>query len=300
MFAIRTKFHKGGVTSRTATGILFSRRKNVRALFLMVGFLSLISVSAAQAEEQRTIDSDYIGEPGGWRYVITPYALLASQSTDVGGTSLRQSFDDLSSMINFGFQLAAEVRYERWALTFDGTYADLGASSAQSILEVNLDLKQYMADFRGGYTVVNRVDYEDDRSVVRGWAMDVNLGAKYWQNDVDLGFRIPIGDSGLGLSDAFETTERWWDPMVGIRARIILSQWVLLGIQGSIGGFGIGNASDLSTDFLYVNTFKVSNLISVTAGFRSFRYDRTDGEGEDELKTTVLVLGPLLGASFVF
>jgi hypothetical protein len=300
MFAIRAKFHDRGVPSRTAIGILFSGRKTVKTLFLIVGVLSLISVSAARAGEQRAIDSDYIGEPGGWRFVITPYALLASQSTDVGGTTLRQSFEDLSSMTNFGFQLAAEVRYEHWVLTFDGTYADLGGKSTQSVLEVNLDLKQYMADIRGGYTVVNRVDYEGDSSVVRGWAMDVNLGAKYWENDVALGYRIPIGDSGLELAGDFATTERWWDPMVGVRARIILSRWVLLGIQGSIGGFGIGNASDISTDFLYVNTFKVSNLISVTAGFRSFRYDRTDGEGDDELKTTVLVLGPLLGVSFVF
>jgi len=88
--------------------------------------------------------------------------------------------------------------------------------------------------------------------------------------------------------------------MLGVKARIILSRKRLLGVYGSGGGFDIGNASKFSYDFLYLNTFKVSKLISITAGFRSFRYDRVDESGETESETTVRVTGPLLGASFVF
>ena len=69
---------------------------------------------------------------------------------------------------------------------------------------------------------------------------------------------------------------------------------------GGGGGFGIGNASKSSWDFVYTNTFKVSKLILVTAGFRSFRYKREDGEGAEALETKVSVLGPLVGVSFVF
>lgn len=31
----------------------------------------------------------------------------------------------------------------------------------------------------------------------------------------------------------------WWDLMIGTKARIFLSKYVLLGISGDIGGFGI-------------------------------------------------------------
>ena len=88
--------------------------------------------------------------------------------------------------------------------------------------------------------------------------------------------------------------------MLGVKARILLSRSVLLGLSLRGGGFGIGNASTYSWDFAYINTFKASNLISVTAGFRSFQYKRTDGEGDSEVETKVHVLGPLVGVSFVF
>ncbi len=65
-------------------------------------------------------------------------------------------------------------------------------------------------------------------------------------------------------------------------------------------GFGIGNSSKISWDFTYVNTFKVSDLISITAGYRTFKYTREDGEGDEKLETTVNAFGPLLGVSFVF
>jgi len=94
--------------------------------------------------------------------------------------------------------------------------------------------------------------------------------------------------------------QAWWDLMVGLKARFILSRSVLLGISINGGGFGLGDSSKFSYDFSYVNTFKVSKLISVTAGYRTFRYKREDGEGDDKLETKVSAFGPLIGVSFVF
>jgi len=271
-----------------------------KKMIIIAGLVAVIAAGQAAGTESKGIDEDYIGRADGWRFNISPYALLASQSTDVGGQKLRQNFGDLSSMTNLGFQLFASVTYERWSVSFDGTFADLGGNTTQSVVEVDLDIKQYMADLRLGYVVVNMVDYEAESSVTRGWAMDVNAGAKYWENDLTLGYRIPLGDGPLVIEDEFTTKQSWWDPMVGAKARIFLSRSVLLGLNASVGGFGIGDASDISTDFMFSNTFKVSRVISVTAGFRSFHYDRTDGEGEDEVTTKVTVLGPLIGVSFVF
>jgi len=152
----------------------------------------------------------------------------------------------------------------------------------------------------GDLSSMTNLGFQLYASVTRGWAMDVNVGAKYWENDLTLGYRIPLGDGPLVIEDEFATKQSWWDPMVGAKARIFLNRSVMLGLNASVGGFGIGDASDISTDFMFSNTFKVSRVISVTAGFRSFHYDRTDGEGEDEVTTKVTVLGPLIGVSFVF
>ena len=79
-----------------------------------------------------------------------------------------------------------------------------------------------------------------------------------------------------------------------------MSRSVLLSVAANGGGFGLGDSFKFSYDFAYLNTFKVSNLISVTAGYRTFRYTREDGVGDDLLETKVSAFGPLLGASFVF
>jgi hypothetical protein len=88
--------------------------------------------------------------------------------------------------------------------------------------------------------------------------------------------------------------------MLGVHTRFVLSKRVLLGVGADIGGFGIGNSSDLSWDVNYYNTFRITKLINVTAGYRSFNFNRTEGEGEETLETRVRVYGPLLGVSFVF
>jgi hypothetical protein len=261
--------------------------------------VAALPAGIAVADEGSDIAGDYEAEQGGWRFVLSPYAMLASQSTDVGGEQLRQSFDDLSSMTNVGFQMIANVYHRGWILTADGTYANLGATNEGTLLRTDLDLDQYMLDLRLGYLVHNRVDHEGRTKVVRGWALEVNAGAKHWRNDVTLDYQLKLGETVLA-EGRDEVTQSWWDPMIGAKARIILSRSVLLAVSLSAGGFGIGDASTISWDFTYSNTFKVSQLILVTAGFRSFRYDRTEGEGEDELETRVSVLGPVLGVSFVF
>ena len=70
--------------------------------------------------------------------------------------------------------------------------------------------------------------------------------------------------------------------------------------QKQYGKQGIGNASKLSWDVTYINTFKVTNLITVSAGYRSFRYKRMDGEGDRKLETNVNASGPMLGVIFRF
>jgi len=272
----------------------------IKQSVVVVGILTLLLVGVASGQEPQSIERDYEAKENNWRFLISPYALLASQATDVGGEQIRQSFNDLSSMTNFGFQLNAQVMYKKWILTADGTYANLGSKSEEGLLQLDLDIKQYMLDLRLGYLVLTRIDEENSSGVVRGWAMEVNAGAKYWRNDVTLDYSLGLDGSPPLVEDRFLTEQSWWDPMIGVKARIILSRSVLLGLNLSGGGFGVGNASDSSWDFAYTNSFKVSKLITVTAGFRSFMYKRVDGEGESEVATKVHVLGPLLGLSFIF
>ena len=56
-----------------------------------------------------------------WGIPLTPYALFASQSTDVAGQKLRQSFTDLASLTNFGFQMKTTAYWRSVLFTVDWT-----------------------------------------------------------------------------------------------------------------------------------------------------------------------------------
>jgi hypothetical protein len=262
--------------------------------------LIILLTSSVLAQDKTDIEDDYQAKENNWRFIISPYAFLAGQATDVGGEKIRQSFNDLTSLTNFGFQLYTVIMYKKWLLSADGTYANLGSTIDEGLLQVDLDIKQYMLDLRLGYLVYMDIDLQDEDNVVRGWALEVNAGAKYWENDVKVDYKIQVGDQPPLVEGSLKEPQAWWDMMIGAKARIFLSRSVLLGITASGGGFGIGNSSNFSYDFFYANTFKISDLISVTAGYRTFKYTRVDGEGDERIETKVSVFGPLLGVSFVF
>ena len=269
---------------------------NVYAFVLAV-LLTLMGI--ANAQEAPMFDKDYKAKTDDLWFIISPYAMLASQATDVGTTQLRQSFGDLSSLTNFGFQLAGSVIYKNWFLSADGTYANLGTNKASGPLTVNLNIRQYILDLRLGYLLLNRDDYRKKAKFLNGWYLELNAGAKYWRNDVTLDYSITLNDPPPLIEDQIKNNQYWWDPMIGVKGRVFLNQSVMLGINAGYGGFGIGSASKYTWDFLFSNTFKVSKLILITTGFRAFKYKRSDPGDEGEIETKVTVAGPVLGMSFI-
>lgn len=233
-----------------------------------------------------------------WSYSITPYALLASQSTNVGGTRVTQSFGELSSLTDAGFQVVAAVRYRRFGLAMDGTWANLGKESEKGPMLLDVQVKQKILDFRASYVLYETLQMAENR-VIDGWSLEALAGAKYWSNVLSVDYTVFLGQQPIS-EGSIEESQNWWDPMLGLRTTISLAPKVLLSSWISVGGFGIGESSKFAYDFTYLNAFRVSRLVTINAGFRNFRYRRADGEGENELETRVNVLGPFLGVSFFF
>lgn len=258
--------------------------------------LYIFNFSSLYAQETGTANSEFIDIKNrkDWTFKIAPYAWLAGTATDVGGEKIRQSFNDLTSLTNFGLQAVAQVRYKKWSLNTNLTYAKLGDNVTQGALNIDFNIKQIILDTKLGYTLIDKIDFGDD--IIHGWAMDVTVGAIYWFNDIDVNADIPIGLPGFPVN--ISETLQYVDMVVGTNFRIILSKSVLLGLSANIGGFGIGNSSTLYWDLLFVNTFKVSKLLTVTAGYRTFTDKTTSGQGENEIKTNIKTFGPLLGVAF--
>ena len=231
-----------------------------------------------------------------WGFAIAPYVLFADQATDVGGEKIRQSFNDLTSITNSGFQVIAGIRYKKIYFTFDGTFANLGFDDSNKALDLKLEIDQNILDFRLGYVVYENFKF-DETEILKGWSLEINSGAKYCKNNLLIQYHLNIGEE-ISIDDEIIEPQDWWDWMIGAKMRFILSKKVLLGVSLSGGGFGIGNSTEFSYDFTYSNSFVISKLILINAGFRSFKYDRIDGVAENEIKTTVNVVGPLIGVTF--
>lgn len=232
-----------------------------------------------------------------WGFSLTPYALLAANFTDVDGEPIRQSFSDLSSITNAGFQIISTIRYKRLFLAFDGTFATLGIDEQQGPLALSVEIKQNIFDLKAGYRVYDNFNLKSN-DVIDGWSIDVNVGAKYWKNDVNVMYSLIINDTPI-LDETLSIPQEWWDLMLGVRMKFVVSPKFLVGVSYNAGGFGMGNSSKFAYDFTYVNSFNVHKNILINAGFRSFMYRRVDLQDGEEVNTKVTVLGPMLGLSLV-
>ena len=266
------------------------------AIPMMLLFLALGAKLAAQEIDTVKVDITELEKPNKWQFTFAPYAWLAGMSTDVGGEKLRQSFNDLSSITNLGLQGAFIVRYKRWSLQSNITYANLGAEQEIGPIRADVSIIQIIWDNKIGYLLIDRIDEGDD--IIRGWSLETTVGAIYWSNDIEVALSYPIDLPALPQS--IDEYQNWTDLVIGANARIYLSKRVLLALSGNIGGFGIGNSSKLYYDLFYANTFRISKLLAVTAGYKSFTYDREDGSREDLVSTKVKTYGPLIGVSFNF
>ena len=274
----------------------FKLAKTVLSLIIIFNCTAIFSQE--DKEETGTANTEFIDieERKDWSFKIAPYAWLAGTSTDVGGEKIRQSFNDLASLTNFGFQVVAQARYKKWSLSSNLTYAELGSSEEIGPIKVDLNITQVILDSKLGYILIDKIDFGDD--IIRGWAMEATVGAIYWVNDINVDIEFPIDLPNP--PNQLDEKVTYVDLVFGTNFRIILSKSVLLGLSANVGGFGIGNSSTLYWDFLFVNTFKVSKLMTVTAGYKTFTDKTVSGTGDDEIKTNIKTFGPLLGVAFNF
>ena len=72
--------------------------KTIKIIILILLMLPVSLSNLFGQETEIKTDGKYqeVKKMKDWGFAISPYALLASQSTDVGGEKLRQSFSDLT------------------------------------------------------------------------------------------------------------------------------------------------------------------------------------------------------------
>ena len=119
-------------------------------------WFAVLLVAAGVARAQESVvreDAAAASDDERWSLVLTPYAWFAAQSTDVGGESLRQSFNDLASITNFGAQMRLAARWRRLILSVDLTMADMAADQTVGRTSIDLGVDQLIVDAKAGFKV---------------------------------------------------------------------------------------------------------------------------------------------------
>lgn len=233
--------------------------------------------------------------------IIGPYAWLAGvQGTawqDGRSEDFEIDFEDIAKLASGGFMLYAEFRYDKWFVAFDGTWATLQKDFPWRFGTAGFKSVQRILELRAGYRVIGAPAGErcDCRCSPcpppqrERFAMDVYLGARYWDNTTTL--RIGVGPADFESS----SSDSWVDPLVGVRLGYQFAPRWAVGGRIDVGGFGIGKASSFTYRSLLGLDWRFARHWTLTLGYQVIGLDRVSGSGANRNGTDITQQGPLFG-----
>jgi hypothetical protein len=260
------------------------------------------------ANEERAHDSTSDTKRGrapgrDWGFFIAPYGWLAGTAgtvvTNGDEFAVDASFSDLAQKTRGGFQIYFEARHRKWFLAFDGTWAMLGDEIEGRVLTTDIEVEQRIYDIRAGYEAywkfLGEPSSDPDVDWRRRAIVDVYVGGRYFRTAPRITITRPIGDP-IERSGSDSRV----DPFVGLRAGWDMSYRWGMGFKGDIGGFGIGDAAELSWQAAVEIGYRVSKRVVILGGYRWLDFDTITGEGEDRNGQSLLQQGPIIGAGIAF
>jgi hypothetical protein len=210
-----------------------------------------------------------------WQLEPTIYFLLAGMTGDVEAygysADVDMSFRNLVDHLQFGAMGRLRFAYDRFAVAVDVYYLNVSGKG----INVTADASQWLVEPSVGFRIIDE--------------LELLAGVRY--NNLHLELR---GDYPTVPNADFN----FWDPFIGARATLPISEVVTLQLRADIGGFGIG--SRVSWQVYPYASFGLGKLASIEAGYRVFQTTYNTGSGITELDYDVITYGPQLGLTFHF
>jgi hypothetical protein len=264
--------------------------KMTRSLFL-AAFLTLLASPIAMAGTSTspaaaTVDGILQETSSPWHFRIAPYAWLTSTTGTIGAGPLSAdaglSSSDILSSLEVAAMLIAEVGYDKWSFENDLIYARFKSSKETPgpiFGELNSTLNQLLWTSLLGYRVIDTPRF----------TADLQAGFRL----ISLGLDLELTPGLLGgRSRYFDRT--WIDPIIGLRTRTYLTDWLFIPLRGDIGGFGAN--SNLTWQAFGGLGFQVSRWAALVVGYRTIGYNYDQANFTYNVNTH----GPLLGLELKF
>jgi hypothetical protein len=251
--------------------------KSYTMILGFVGLLIFLSTSLASAE--------VLEKSEHWKSFASIYGWVPAFTGDIKVKGLQFDLDttyaDAIENLKFFFMGHYEGFKGHWGIMVDGMYAQLekdkdhsgGENPGKRQLKLTQSLVELAIPYRLTWNPV---------------VADVFVGGRY---------NYIYGEIGIpSVPVKRDNTLAFVDPIVGGRVFIPLAKNWYLGLRGDIGGFGIGNASDIALNGNVFVNWQITPFVSTQLGFRALymKYN----EGENEWNATQW--GPWLGVGLNF
>lgn len=242
----------------------------------------LVALFAGPAAAQQSTDWSFAGSIYGW---LPALSTSIDTNSRAGTVETDLSITDAIDTLDFAFMGTLEARKGPVTFLGDLIYTDLSISerSPRGLIfdKSTVDTKLTMFSGYGLYSVreTEMVDFS------------VGAGFRVYSMDVDLGLQ-----GGLLDGRKFGGSESWVDPLVVARLVVPFSEKWFATAFGDIGGFGIGDASELTYQALVSVGYRLNDRWSTQFAYRYLNIEK-DVNGDD---TTLELYGPVIGATYRF
>lgn len=248
--------------SMTRTGPCWAQQTGMAALGA--------GVAAADDTEEKatplaTDDSDWrvITGMGIWAMSATGSVRVAGRTTDVDA-----QFSDLLDHLQMAAMPSVEVGIKKWSFVFNGMFARLEAEKNNTPLAGDVDVTSDMivADLAVAYRVWD-IPLQGEESDDRVLTIEPAVGVRYTFLSVE------VDTQTLGDADG---DKDWWDPYIGGRATLKISEKLSWRSHGSVGGFGVG--SDFAWSAGTFLDWQAFTRMGFNVGYQALGWQLEDGD----------------------
>jgi hypothetical protein len=259
----------------------------------IAGLMLAACVPAVFAEEKPD-------ESSGWHFQVAPYLWMVALNGDVTVKGQESdpdlSFSDIWDELNIAATLTFDARKGKWGFLGDVIVANLGKSTRGEGIKIDPTIKQTLLTAGVSYRLGTWNFSETTGKDLPAVTVEGLFGVRYTHLDVELDFKnAPLPDAS-GDKD-------WFDPLIGARAFIDLSDRWALAITGNVGGFGLGSDftwEAMGTIGYRFRLFSEKNNARFAAGYRAIYQDYSERSGSDRFEWEVTLHGPIVGLVISF
>lgn len=251
---------------------------------MLTRWIPLFAAIAALASPVSAVAEDK------WDYTATLYGWFPGVSTTVetpvGTVESEVGFDEILETLDIAFLGALEARKGRVSLIGDLQYFDVGveaeAPRGVPFREAEVDSKMALISAYATYALF-------DSDNVR---FDVGAGLRY----VDASIETHLIGQGTNPNASFSRDGGWTDALIVARARRQFNDRWHGVAYADVGGFGIGDSSDLTWQAFAGGGYRFSETWSAVGGYRHLSIERAF----DNFDVKTEVSGPFLGFQVSF